>query len=66
MRTSVRHLVVFLFGFLFSISPQLLLGQSNAGSIAGTVTDPSGALVPGATVSINNPVSRILANGCDR
>jgi Carboxypeptidase regulatory-like domain len=58
MRTSVRHLVVFLFGFLFSISPQLLLGQSNSGSVAGTVTDPSGAVVPGASVSISNPVSQ--------
>src|SRR6202167_3815810 len=58
MRTSVRHLVVFLCGFLFSISPQFLFSQSNAGSIAGTVTDPTGAVVPGASVSINNPVSQ--------
>src|ERR1700691_3386552 len=58
MRTSVRHLVVFLFGFLFSISPQFLFSQSNVGSIAGTVTDPTGAVVPGASVSINNPVSQ--------
>ena len=58
MRTSVRHFVVFLCGFLFSISPQFLFSQSNAGSIAGTVTDPTGAVVPGASVSINNPVSQ--------
>ena len=30
----------------------------NAGSITGTVTDPTGALVPGATVQILNPVSQ--------
>ena len=29
----------------------------NAGSIHGTVTDPTGAVVPGATVQIHNPVS---------
>ena len=30
----------------------------NAGSITGTVTDPTGAVVPGATVQILNPVSQ--------
>ncbi|MGC2497320.1 MAG: carboxypeptidase regulatory-like domain-containing protein [Acidobacteriaceae bacterium] len=32
----------------------------NAGSITGTVTDPSGAVVPGAVVTIQNPVSQYL------
>ena len=31
--------------------------QSNSGSIGGTVLDPSGAVVPNATVEIQNPVS---------
>jgi hypothetical protein len=37
------------------------LAQStgNAGSINGTVTDPTGAVVPGATVEIHNPVSQL-------
>ncbi len=30
----------------------------NAGSITGTVTDPSGAVIAGATVTIQNPVSQ--------
>lgn len=36
------------------------LGQSlgNAGSIVGTVADPSGAVVPNATVTVQNPVSQ--------
>ena len=34
-----------------------LQAQSNTGSISGAVTDPSGAVVPGATVTIENPVS---------
>src|SRR6516162_10941639 len=29
----------------------------NAGSITGAVSDPTGAVVPGATVQIHNPVS---------
>ena len=32
-------------------------GQSTAGSLSGMVKDPSGAVVPGATVTIANPVS---------
>ena len=32
-------------------------GQSTAGNINGTVVDPTGAVVPGATVLITNPVS---------
>lgn len=31
--------------------------QATAGNISGTVTDPSGAAIPGATVTISNPVS---------
>ena len=44
--------------FLFTGS--LLLAQSggSSGSINGTVTDPTGAVVPGATVEIHNPVSQ--------
>ena len=59
MRTYVRGIVVFLCVVLTSILPQSLFGQSagNAGTIIGTVTDPSGAVVPGASVSIDNLVS---------
>jgi hypothetical protein len=32
-------------------------GGSNAGTVRGTVTDPSGALIPGATVHLTNQVS---------
>jgi hypothetical protein len=35
----------------------MLHSQSNSGSIGGAVTDPSGAVIPGATVIIQNPVS---------
>ena len=59
MRTSLRPIVFLLFFSLISMSPQALLGQTagNAGTIVGTVTDPAGAVVPNAAVSISNPVS---------
>ena len=52
-------------GTIFRILPlfALFLGaigvfaQGNAGTIHGTVTDPSGAVIPGATVQIANTVS---------
>jgi hypothetical protein len=31
-----------------------LAAQTFTGSIIGTVTDPAGAMVPGATLSLNN------------
>ncbi len=42
-----------------TIAAGLASGQSlgNAGTIEGTVADPSGALVPQATVTISNPVT---------
>jgi hypothetical protein len=58
MRASLRRSV-----FLFlAIFPGLLLQDSvaqssNSGTINGSVTDSTGAVVPGATVSILNPVS---------
>jgi hypothetical protein len=41
---------------LFSIllTPRVILGQATSGGIIGTVTDQSGAAVPGASVAIRN------------
>ena len=58
MRTPTRSILFCLFVFLLSAISPLLRAQSNAGSINGVITDPSGAVVPGATVSIENPVSQ--------
>jgi hypothetical protein len=40
--------------FLFALSATLLFGQRNFGTITGTVTDPTGADVPNAQVTITN------------
>src|SRR5580693_5945476 len=41
---------------LFALSPSVVMGQSaSTGTVAGTVTDPSGAAVVGATVTLTDP-----------
>jgi hypothetical protein len=58
MHSSSRRavcVVVFLFSMFASVST--LSAQSNSGIVSGTVTDPIGAVLPGAVVSISNPVS---------
>jgi hypothetical protein len=57
MRMPTRSILSFLLVFVFSALCWTLQAQSNSGSISGAVTDPSAAVVPGATVTIENPVS---------
>src|SRR5579863_3826160 len=57
MRKYSRNISFFLFVVLFSSAFSMLNAQSNSGSITGVVSDPSGAVIPGASVSIQNPVS---------
>ena len=54
---SISLLAMFLFAACFFPSSQAQSG-SNSGTILGTVTDPTGAVVPGAPVTILNPVTR--------
>ena len=59
MHTSIRRVIFAAFVIFFSFGLPSLWAQSagNAGTIVGTVTDPTGAIVPNAAVSILNPVS---------
>jgi hypothetical protein len=59
MHTSTRRGIFATLAIIFLFSIPGLRGQSagSAGTIHGTVTDSSGAIVPGATVNIINPVS---------
>ncbi len=58
MRTPARRFFATFFMVLLSLGFSTLYAQSNSGLLSGIVTDPSGAVVPGATVSIQNPVSK--------
>jgi len=58
--TSIRAFALFLFFLAVSVLIGPTLAAQSAGnstSVTGTVTDPSGAVVPNATVEIRNPVS---------
>jgi len=58
MRASLRRSVFVFFALFPGLLLQHLAAQSsNSGAIAGSVTDSTGAVVPGATVTIANPVS---------
>jgi hypothetical protein len=43
--------------FFFALGLHAYAQTGNSGSISGTVVDPTGAVVPNATVEIHNPVS---------
>ena len=51
-----RILLATVFGFLIT-SASLAQQIGGAGTVQGNVTDPTGAVIPGATVEIANPVS---------
>ncbi len=54
--TSIVALLVFCAAVMFA-SPSKAQGTGNSGSIQGTVTDPTGAIVVGAKVKIEDPIS---------
>ena len=57
MHSFSRRFVFAFFPFLLLSPAAPLHAQTSAGTITGTVTDGSGAVIPGATVTIENPVS---------
>ncbi|MBX7175110.1 MAG: carboxypeptidase-like regulatory domain-containing protein, partial [Pyrinomonadaceae bacterium] len=46
-----RLIFISILVFIYSLS---VIGQTNRGGITGTVTDPKGGVIPGATVTITN------------
>jgi len=48
MRPFTRSILFSLFALAFSAVLSAPHAQSNSGTINGTVTDPSGAVIPGA------------------
>src|SRR5215469_3936145 len=65
MRTLVRCVIAFLAAFLLQSCAVIVSAQSagNSGTISGIITDPSGAVVSGAMVTIDNPVSQYSRAG---
>ncbi|HEY3627709.1 MAG TPA: carboxypeptidase-like regulatory domain-containing protein, partial [Terracidiphilus sp.] len=57
MRPSLRSILFCISVFLVLSTFSMLHAQSNSGSVTGVVADPSGAVIPGASVTIQNPVS---------
>lgn len=60
MRTLVRCFSFFLLAVFMQAGAFSALAQSSAssGTITGVVSDPSGAVIPNATVTVSNPVSQ--------
>jgi Carboxypeptidase regulatory-like domain len=58
MRTLLRSAVIFLPLVLMGSLPCVAQTGMTSGTITGTVTDPTNAVLPGATVTILNPVSQ--------
>lgn len=52
--------VILVEGLLFALLPALALAQSNNASISGSVTDPSGAAVPDAHVTLTAVATRFV------
>src|SRR5687768_10131033 len=52
------RLVAFL-GLTVSFAPGTLLAQTSMGAVAGTVTDGTGAIVPGATVTLVSAATNV-------
>jgi hypothetical protein len=58
-RTSRLFVILAVFAFLLSMTSSEALAQNAAGRVIGNVTDPSGASVSGATVTVTNVATQV-------
>lgn len=60
MRSTRVGLLVFVLVCSLVLIPTKLIAQSaTAGAVTGTVTDPAGALVPGASITLTDPAKNV-------
>ena len=57
---SLRICGIAAFAFILCLSCTTLLAQVTSGTISGTVKDATGAVVPGASVTISNPANGLV------
>jgi hypothetical protein len=57
-----RYLLLALLGVLFIAGTYQSFGQDTTASLGGTVTDPSGAVIPGAKLALTNDATSFQSN----
>lgn len=62
MKSQPRFYFAVFAAFLFTFFAMSVSAQEYRGTIAGTVTDPNGAVVPGAKVTVKNVATNIAVN----
>jgi hypothetical protein len=60
--TSTKWFFFSVAALLFYLVPQLLLGQSASGTIGGTITDSTGAVIAGASVELENAATGVVSS----
>jgi hypothetical protein len=62
LRIWSRYLLILVLVLGSTLSARLVLAQSGAGSIEGTVTDPTGAVIPEAAIHVVNNATSVAAD----
>src|ERR1051326_2347366 len=62
MKTSLRWKWLWAVALCLMLIPAVVLGQTETGAINGTVTAPSGAVIPNATVMVKNTATNAVRN----
>ncbi|SPE20816.1 TonB-dependent receptor plug [Candidatus Sulfotelmatomonas gaucii] len=57
---AMKHRISIALGLLLLIAPAALVSQVNTATVSGTVTDTSGAVVPNANLTLENPATGVV------